>query len=128
LKIGLAGAVKDIAINAKVIDKLAEAVEKIEIMNQNLCKMISLHEHKHNSSEKLQGDLDEDIKELTTRIDTLMVAKPHSAAVLQQDAEVKEALAQFNRWKYIATGALLVIGYLIAHLGNIGSLFQALSK
>ena len=128
LKIGLAGAVKDIAINAKVIDKLAEAVEKIEIMNQNLCKMITLHEHKHDSAEKIHGDIDEDLKEVTTRIDALMVLKHDTVAERQQDAEVKKALEQFNRWKFIATGALLVIGYLLAHIGNIGGLFLSLAK
>jgi len=131
LKIGLASAVKDIEINTKVIDKLAEAVEKIEIMNQNLCKMIALHELKHNGAEKIHGDIDEDFKELTSRIDTLMVAKRESkqtTADKLHDAEVRKVLAQFNKWKYMATGALLVIGYLLSHLDNFASFLMTLIR
>jgi hypothetical protein len=131
LKIGLASAVKDIEINAKVIDKLAEAVEKIEIMNQNLCKMIALHELKHDSAEKIHGDIDEDFKELTSRIDTLMVSKrepKQTAADKLQDEEIRKAVAQFNKWKWMAAGALLVIGYLLSHLEAFGVFIAALVK
>jgi DNA repair exonuclease SbcCD ATPase subunit len=131
LKIGLASAVKDIEINAKVIDKLAEAVEKIEIMNQNLCKMISLHELKHDNTEKTYGAIDEDFKELSSRIDTLMVSKrepKQTTADKLQDAEVKNALAQFNKWKYMATGGLLVIGYLLSHLDAFATFLISLIK
>lgn len=131
LKIGLASAVKDIAINAKVIDKLAEAVEKIEIMNQNLCKMIALHELRHDGAEKLHGDIDEDFKELNTRIDAFLVSKSDAKPTQQEkhdQEQIKNAIAQFNKWKYMGAGALLVIGYLLSHLPAFAAFIAALLK
>jgi hypothetical protein len=105
---------KDIIQNTKVVDKLSEAVEKIQEMNQNLCKMIALHELRHDSSEKAQESFNGDLREVHSRIDKFM-EKPKTTKGTKQD-ELDLALAELKKWKYIITGAAIVIGYLLAHI------------
>lgn len=131
VRIAVASIEKDIIQHAKVSDKLAEAVEKIQEMNANLCKMIALHELKHDSAEKAHDDIEDELKTLALRIDKLLSAKraleSQNIKGFKQE-EVDAALAEFKKWKYIITGAAIVIGYLLAHL-NIpwGTLFSFLS-
>lgn len=121
---------KDILQNTKVVDKLSEAVEKIQEMNQNLCKMIALHELRHENTDKILESFDEDVRKVHGRIDMVIgqVEPKQSATDKLQDNEVKKALAQFNKWKYMATGALLVIGYLLSHLDTFGLFLIGLLK
>lgn len=107
---------RDIAHQAKVADKLSEAVEKIQEMNQNLCKIIALHELRHVSMEKGHEEMGTDIREVHGRIDKMLtVDKLHPNKASKQD-DLDTALAEFKKWKYIMTGAAVVIGYLLAHL------------
>lgn len=121
---------RDIMQNAKVVDKLSEAVEKIQEMNQNLCKMIALHELRHENAEKILESFDEDIRKVHGRIDTVIgqVEPKQTNSDKRQDDEVKKALAQFNKWKYMGTGALLVIGYLLSHLDGLATFLIGLLR
>jgi septal ring factor EnvC (AmiA/AmiB activator) len=118
VRIAVASIEKDIIQHAKVADKLAEAVQKIQEMNANLCRMISLHELKHDSAEKAHDDIEDELKILNVRIDKLLTSK---RAIESQNIkgfkqeEVNAALDEFKKWKYIITGAAVVIGYLLAH-------------
>ena len=66
---------KDIAIAEKqcvqVSNKVSESIEKIQEINANLVKMITIHEQKHEQHEKIEEGLKGDIKELHTRITTV---------------------------------------------------------
>ena len=66
---------KDIAIAEKqcvqVSTKVSESIEKIQEVNANLVKMITIHEQKHEQHEKIEDGLKGDIKELHTRITTV---------------------------------------------------------
>lgn len=118
VRIAVASIEKDIVQHAKVADKLAEAVQKIQEMNSNLCRMISLHELKHDSAEKAHEDIEDELKILNVRIDKLLTAKRNiesqNTKGFKQE-EVDAALAEFKKWKYIIIGAASVIGYLLAH-------------
>src|SRR5574337_2078546 len=61
---------KDLERDQKLIEKLSEGIEKIQEMNTNLVKMLALHDQRHEIHEKVADDLDEDIKELHSRITT----------------------------------------------------------
>ena len=75
VRIAVASIEKDIIQHAKVSDKLAEAVEKIQEMNANLCKMIALHELKHDSAEKAHDDIEDELKTLALRMDKCLSGK-----------------------------------------------------
>ncbi len=105
---------RDVAQQTRVSDKLSEAVEKIQEMNANLCRMISLHELKHDGAEKVHKDIELDLKEITSRIDNLMETK--SIIKSPQQIELEKAISELIKWKYIFTGAAIVIGYLIGHI------------
>lgn len=109
--------------NEKVIEKLSEAVEKIEEMNANLCKMIALHELKHDTIEKTLDAMDTDLHALSLR--SMPIVAPVSPAAENED--LKQLLKVINRWRYILTGAAFVIGYLLAHI-NWGLLISLLTN
>jgi len=118
LRVSVAVIEKDIIQHAKVADKLSEAVEKIQEMNANLCKMIALHELRHESADKAFETFDDDLRDVHGRIDTMMAEKKPTKAKnadTDTDAELKKALADITKWKYIFTGAAIVIGYLLEH-------------
>jgi DNA repair exonuclease SbcCD ATPase subunit len=125
LRISLAAATKDIEQQTKVTDKLSEAVEKIQEMNANLCKLIALHELKHDTTEKAlaaaEDDMKEEIKEVHGRIDRL-TEKPRSGIIpaekpeTELEEQMQAALKEITMWKYIIVGAAAVIGYLLAHV------------
>ena len=62
---------KDVEQFDTLCDRITQSIEKIQDVNQNLSKMISLHEQRHDQHEKTEEDLDDDIKELHSRITTI---------------------------------------------------------
>lgn len=109
---------RDVLAGAKVTDKLAEAVEKIQEMNASLCKMIALHELRHDSAEKFHCAVDEDMKDLCGRVESLtrtsLIRRPTEESSTGQ--EVSKTLKELESWKYILIGAVFVLGWLLAHL------------
>ena len=66
LQIGLLG--RDIQQNTMLFDRLSQSIEKIQEVNHNLLRMISLHEEKHEHHERMQQGFQQDIKDLHSRI------------------------------------------------------------
>lgn len=66
LQVGLMG--RDIQQNTMFFDRLSQSIEKIQEVNYNLLRMISLHEEKHEQHERFQEDFQQDIKDLHSRI------------------------------------------------------------
>ena len=62
---------KDVEQFDTLCDRITQSIEKIQDVNQNLIKMISLHEQRHDQHEKTEENLDDDIKELHSRITTI---------------------------------------------------------
>lgn len=108
----------DMVSQGKVVDKLAEAVEKIEEMNANLFRMISLHEMKLEGQARNQESTDDDIKELGVRIDKIhnSITRFHPEHKAQSMSEVGRALKEMEKWKYLLIGAVFAFGWLLAHV------------
>ena len=68
LKIGLLE--KDIQTAGNLLAKVSESIEKIQEMNLNLIKMLTLHEQRHSQHEKAEDEMKEDIRDLHSRIST----------------------------------------------------------
>jgi len=96
----------DIVLSAKVIDKLSEAVEKIEEMNANLVKIIAVHDLKHENTT-------EDVKELERRIDDHRLS---SVTTTTTENDAKKTLEQLKKWQYMIFGGAIVVGWVISHL------------
>jgi len=62
---------KDVEQFDTLCDRVTESIEKIQDVNQNLVKMISLHEQRHDQHEKAEDDIEDDIKELHSRITSI---------------------------------------------------------
>ena len=66
MKVGLLG--KDVEQTDRLCEKLSESIEKLQEVNVNILRMITLHEQRHEQHEKVESDLKEDIKDLHDRI------------------------------------------------------------
>lgn len=137
---------RDVQLNRQLIDKLTEGIEKTQEMNVNLVRMIALHEQRHEQHEEAEEEFDEDVKELHSRITTStretqdkiestkkelfarldsihsellehIVSRTTPTTLVQEDdPKVEESIRELDRWKYMLMGALLIIGWLLAHI------------
>jgi len=62
---------KDVEQFDIICDRITASIEKLQEANQNLVKMISLHEQRHDQHEKNEEHIDEDIRDLHSRITTI---------------------------------------------------------
>ncbi len=69
LEVGLLKKDNDVVVN--ITNKLSESIDKIQEMNSNLLRMISLHDQKHDNHIRTETELKEDIKDLHSRITTV---------------------------------------------------------
>lgn len=104
--------------NTNMTAKLSEAVEKIQEMNSNLCAMIKIHEAQFVAAAKLQAALDEDLKEITGRLDTLRDVKhPCHEKVTTSDEESR--IRKLERWMWMIVGGAVAVGALFTFLANV---------
>jgi DNA-binding ferritin-like protein len=132
MKVGLLG--KDVEQTDRLCEKLSESIEKLQEVNANLLRMITLHEQRHEQHEKVETDLKEDIKDLHDRIDQverhiseridalradLMSHKKH-------DNVIGDTLKEIDKYKWMILGAAIAIGWIIGNvnLGVLGTLFK----
>jgi DNA repair exonuclease SbcCD ATPase subunit len=149
LKIGLLE--KDVQLSSQLVEKLSESIDKIQEMNLNLIKMITLHEQRHDQHEKVENELKEDIKEIHSRISTqskqlndridqleqhvtsrldalrhdLML---HKKQEFPEDQHKKNSfvkkLESLNEWKWMVVGALIFAAWIIGELDLLGKLIK----
>ena len=120
----------------KLIDKLAEGIEKIEEMNNNLVKMLTVHEHKHEIHEKIEDDIEEDVEKLHSRITTTTreiqdriddlkeeINKRFDALAIRltpietpEDIRVKKTLQELDRWKFLLMAIAIGLIFLFDHV------------
>lgn len=62
---------KDVEQFDVLCDKITNSIEKMQDVNHNLLKMISLHEQRLEQHEKAEDDIEEDVKDLHSRITTI---------------------------------------------------------
>jgi ElaB/YqjD/DUF883 family membrane-anchored ribosome-binding protein len=148
LEIGLLK--KDNEQLATITNKLSDSIEKIQEMNGNLLRMISLHEQKHESHLRTEENLKEDIKDLHSRIttttrelhDKMDQTEKHLSDKIdslrrelqshenndakRNDKSVSGMLSKIENYKYLALGIALTVGFLAGNMNT--SLFGILFK
>ena len=134
---------KDITVAEKqcsqVSTKVADSIEKLQEVNANLVKMITIHEQKHDQHDKTEDSLKNDIKELHTRIttvnkefhekleeveenlskkldgygkklDELMIrSNPGSEHSVGTNKNLISILSDFDRWRWMIVGPAIVV-------------------
>jgi chromosome segregation ATPase len=144
LEIGLLK--KDNEQLTSITNKLSDSIEKIQEMNGNLLRMISLHEQKHEGHIRAEDALNEDIKELHSRVTTVTrefhdkideVEKHLGGKIddLRRDLithkendklKPTQVLAKIENYKYLVLGIVLAAGFILGNLntGLVGILFK----
>jgi len=142
LKVGLLS--KDVEQVNSFCEKLSESIDKIQEMNGNMIRMITLHEQRHEQHEKAETELKEDIKELHSRIttvnreihDRIDQVEHHISSRIdalrsdlanhkkQDKGELGVRLAKVEQWQWMAAGAIAVISWLIGHSDFFGKLLK----
>ena len=145
LKVGLLE--KDIQQTDRVCEKLSESIEKIQQMNDNMIRMLTIHEQRHEQHEKSEDNLQEDIKELHSRITT--VSREIHERIDQVEVRITErldnirdelirhkqeeggnkvgdTLREIDKYKWMILGAAMALGWIIGNvnLGVLGTLFK----
>lgn len=139
---------RDIKQMNDLFDKLDTAIERIGDLANNITRMIAIHEEKHSQHTKIQEELfglvekrreeiQEDIKELHSRITTttrelsddiselerkvlgaMKDMKDDLATQLtaerQAKKSVEERLTELEKWRWYVMGAAAVCGYLLS--------------
>jgi len=138
LQVGLLKKDNEMVVN--ITTKLSESIDKIQEMNSNLLRMISLHDQKHDNHTRTEKELKEDIKDLHSRIttvnrellDKIDEVEHHLAAKLdllrvelkqREDNDAKnrqeddgDAMQQLNKYKFAVISVAVTLGWI---LGNI---------
>lgn len=91
LQVGLLG--RDIQQNTMLFDRLSQSIEKIQEVNSNLLRMITLHEEKHEQHERFQTEFQQDIKDLHSRITT--VSREIQEMIEKKEQKILDCLAEY---------------------------------
>ena len=127
-------------------NSLSVSVTKLEEVNTNLLKVITLHEQKHEQHEKTENEVKEEIKELhsrittvsreihdrmddvqshiTTRIDELrfdifneeIKKRDEKNDEGKRDLKMQDSLREMDKYKWMIVGAATAIGWIV---GNV---------
>lgn len=124
--------------------KLSETIEKMQEVNANLTKIISIHEQKHAQHLQTENELKDDVKELHSRITTvnrelydkmnqLEAHISQKIEILRKDlldsqkeeqkenSQIKGTLKEFDKYKWMIIGASLGFGWLVGNV-NLNAL------
>lgn len=129
---------KDVQSLNKFCDKISESIQKIQELNHNFMKMISLCEQRHIRHDDIEETLKEDLKEVHSRITSVnrdmhdrLLSIEHSIGKKIDDLKVDlqtnycknedagtflSFIRTFDKYKWMVVGAALVIGWILGHL------------
>ena len=145
MKVGLLE--KDVQQTDRLCEKLSESISKLQEVNANILRMITIHEHRHEQHEKAEIELKDDIKELHSRITTVnreiherideverhiseRIDALRSDLIQHKKEEggnmVGDTLKEIDKYKWMILGAAIAIGWIIGNvnLGVLGTLFK----
>ena len=145
MKVGLLK--KDVQQSEKLCEKLSESISKLQEVNANILRMITIHEHRHEQHERAETELKDDIKELHSRITTVnreiherideverhiseRIDALRSDLIQHKKEEggnvVGDTLKEIDKYKWMIFGAAIAIGWIIGNvnLGVLGTLFK----
>jgi len=119
-----------------LFDRTTLTLDKIQETNQNIVKMISLHEQRHDQQEKISDGLHDDIRDIHSRVST--TTKEIYNKIDQIEGRITDKLDEirndlikhkkddrnpFVKWadidkaKYFLIGFFLALGFLLGELG-----------
>lgn len=128
---------KDFQLIDRLCNSLSVSVTKLEEVNTNLLKVITLHEQKHEQHEKVELEVKDEVKELHSRITTVSreihdrmddierhistrIDELRNDLLNNANANAKAARqASYNRldrYKWMIIGAATAIGWIIGHV------------
>ena len=145
MKVGLLQ--KDVQQSEKLCEKLSESINKLQEVNANILRMITIHEHRHEQHERAETEVKDDIKELHSRITTVnreiherideverhiseRIDALRSDLIQHKKEEngnmVGDTLKEIDKYKWMILGAAIAIGWIIGNvnLGVLGTLFK----
>jgi len=145
MKVGLLQ--RDVQQSEKLCEKLSESISKLQEVNANILRMITIHEHRHEQHEKAEIELKDDIKELHSRITTVnreiherideverhiseRIDALRSDLIQHKKEEggnvVGDTLKEIDKYKWMILGAAIAIGWIIGNvnLGVLGTLLK----
>lgn len=145
MKVGLLE--KDVQQSEKLCEKLSESINKLQEVNANILRMITIHEHRHEQHERAETEVKDDIKELHSRITTVnreiherideverhiseRIDALRSDLIQHKKEEggnvVGDTLKEIDKYKWMILGAAIAIGWIIGNvnLGVLGTLFK----
>ena len=145
MKVGLLQ--KDVQQTDRLCEKLSESISKLQEVNANILRMITIHEHRHEQHERAETEVKDDIKELHSRITTVnreiherideverhiseRIDALRSDLIQHKKEEggnvVGDTLKEIDKYKWMILGAAIAIGWIIGNvnLGVLGTLFK----
>lgn len=145
MKVGLLE--RDVQQTDRLCEKLSESISKLQEVNANILRMITIHEHRHEQHERAESEVKDDIKELHSRITTVnreiherideverhiseRIDALRSDLIQHKKEEggnmVGDTLKEIDRYKWMILGAAIAIGWIIGNvnLGVLGTLFK----
>ena len=145
MKVGLLE--KDVQQTDRLCEKLSESINKLQEVNANILRMITIHEHRHEQHERAETEVKDDIKELHSRITTVnreiherideverhiseRIDALRSDLIQHKKEEggnvVGDTLKEIDKYKWMILGAAIAIGWIIGNvnLGVLGTLFK----
>ena len=134
LKVGLME--RDVHHTNELCQRLSISIEKIQELNTNIIQMMGLHGQRHEQHEKNNVKMEQDIKELHSRITTVsreiheridQVEQHISSRIddLRGDlithkeydkVSLKSFVAEVDKWKWMILGAVLTAGFLLGKI------------
>lgn len=133
----------DIKALEKIVEKLDDSIEKLTEVNNNIGKLLAVHEERMNNIEKQTDRADDDIRDLHEKINNLSKEllnkmdkldnnfeekmKSQAENATRQHMEIQthvenkidklaERINALEKWKYLVVGGAATIGYLIKYL------------
>ena len=145
MKVGLLE--KDVQQTDRLCEKLSESINKLQEVNANILRMITIHEQRHEQHEKAESEVKDDIKEVHSRITTVnreiherideverhiseRIDALRSDLIQHKKEEggnvVGDTLKEIDKYKWMILGAAIAIGWIIGNvnLGVLGTLFK----
>ena len=125
---------KDVEQTDRLCSKLSESIEKLQEVNVNIMRMITLHEQRHEQHEKVEKEVKDDIKDLHDRIDQVErhiseridALRNDLMAHRKEDNVIGNTLKEIDKYKWMILGAAIAVGWIIGNvnLGVLGTLFK----
>jgi DNA repair exonuclease SbcCD ATPase subunit len=136
LKLDIGLLTKDVELTNRLCEKLSESIEKLQEVNVNILRMITLHEQRHDQHEKSENEMKDDIKELHSRITTVTrelheridQVEHHITSriddlrsdLLNHKKEDKKTilteLSEVEKWKWLILGVVMSSGFILGKL------------